>query len=72
MVGQAIGECLKEKKSVRCSGIEIKDALLKAKYEGITGTTQFDQYGEPANKYYSVYTVENGQFKPLDFQLQVD
>ena len=45
-------------------GEGIKNALYKVIYDGITGTTQFDQYGE-VDKPYSIYVVEGGSFKLL-------
>lgn len=45
-------------------GEQIKNALYKVDYAGITGQTKFDADGE-VDKPYSLYTVKNGKFEVL-------
>jgi branched-chain amino acid transport system substrate-binding protein len=40
---------------------EIQKALLMAEFDGVTGLTRFDKYGE-VKKPFSLYIVQNGQF----------
>src|SRR5262245_29462076 len=43
------------------SGDGIRNALLHIKFDGVTGTTRFDQFGE-VDKPWGVYEVKNGAF----------
>jgi branched-chain amino acid transport system substrate-binding protein len=43
------------------SGEGIKNALYRIKFDGVTGTTRFDQFGE-VDKPYGIYEVKNGAF----------
>jgi branched-chain amino acid transport system substrate-binding protein len=45
-------------------GKTIKEQLLKTKFDGATGITKFDKNGE-VNKLFSIYVVENNEFKKL-------
>lgn len=42
-------------------GEQIKNALYKISYEGVTGISEFDEYGE-VERDYSIYTVKDGEF----------
>lgn len=42
----------------------IRQALYKVKYRGVTGETEFDQFGE-VTKPFTLYVVKDGQFTPL-------
>jgi len=44
----------------------IKNALYSLTYEGVTGITKFDKYGE-VDKPYAIYVVRNGKFEPLEW-----
>lgn len=71
MVAEAIRLYLELKKTCSVQGLpsgkNLKDTLQKIWYEGITGITRFDSDGEPADKFYSIYTVKNGAFVHLDW-----
>lgn len=43
------------------SGEGIRSALYRIKFDGVTGTTRFDQFGE-VDKPYGIYEVKNGAF----------
>ncbi|TET34912.1 MAG: hypothetical protein E3J72_12310 [Planctomycetota bacterium] len=45
-------------------GPSIQKALLKLKYEGPTGITEFDSFGD-VQKPFTIYRVKNGEFTPL-------
>lgn len=48
----------------------VRDEIIKAiqgiKYEGVIGTTSFDEYGDTSNKLLSVLKVEGPDFKALE------
>jgi branched-chain amino acid transport system substrate-binding protein len=64
MIALSLKKCFDYKES--CSGEDIKNNLLAMKYEGVTGVIQFDEFGEPRNRLYSIYTVQNKKFIPLN------
>lgn len=45
----------------------IKEALYSMEYDGLTGRTSFDSFGE-VNKPYSIYTVGDDDFQILDWR----
>lgn len=66
-IAKALADCYSEQKGKACTGEDVKNALYKTQYEGVTGVTKFDNFGEPVDKYYSIYTVKNGDFAPVDW-----
>lgn len=67
MIAKAFMNCYKTKETKECSEEYLKNILYDETYEGVTGTTKFDKYGEPVDKFYSVYLVKNGNFVPVDW-----
>ncbi len=45
----------------------IKTSLYSLRYDGLTGPTHFDRFGE-VDKAYSIYTVRDGKFDLLDWR----
>lgn len=66
-IAKALSDCYAKQKGSACTGEDVKNALYKTEYEGVTGVTKFDNFGEPVDKFYSIYTVKNGDFVPVDW-----
>lgn len=44
----------------------IKQSLESISYNGVTGLTEFDEYGEVKGKTFVLYIIKNGKFVPLE------
>ena len=57
-----LAEAMKETSSI--SGVDVQKALVEVEYEGVTGLTKFDSFGD-VQKPFAVYVVKGGQFLPV-------